>query len=168
MSEDIFLNDIWAVYFHDPYDNNWTTSSYQRIGDISTMDDYWSHQLSLKHQVHKGMFFLMREHVFPCWDDPANISGGCLSIKVLKDDMGEFWEDMSMKMVGEILLKDEFKNKWSKINGISTSPKKHFCIIKIWVSDEDMADKLMYDVKKMYHGDIIYKSNIENISNDVK
>lgn len=166
--EDVFLNDIWAMYFHDPNDNDWTNASYHRMGDISTVDDFWSHQLSVKHQVHKGMFFLMREHVFPCWDDPANLQGGCLSIKVLKDDMGEFWEDISMKLLGETLLKEEHRAHWSKVNGISTSPKKHFCIIKIWVADQDMADKNMYDLKKMYHGDVIYKSNLDNISNDHK
>lgn len=165
-ANDTFLNDIWAMYFHDPNDSDWTTSSYVRMGDISTIEEFWSHFLCLKHQVHKGMFFLMREHVFPCWDDPANIQGGCLSIKILKDDMAELWEDMCMKLVGETLLKPEHRHKWTKINGISTSPKKHFCIIKIWVADGELSDKNMYDIKKVYHGDLMYKSNQDNITND--
>lgn len=167
MREEIFLNDVWAVYFHDPNDHNWTTQSYHRLGDISTVNDFWDHLSSIKDNVHKGMFFIMREHIFPCWDDPCNIKGGCLSIKVLKDDMILFWEDVCMKLMGETIIKDEFRNlHWDKVNGISTSPKKHFCIIKIWLACSEAADKIMYDIRKVYHGDMIYKSNQENISND--
>lgn len=164
--EDIFLNDLWSIYFHDPFDNDWTLPSYKRLGNIASVKEYWMHQVSWKEHIHQGIFFLFREHIFPCWDDPNNINGGCLSIKVLKENMPMFWEDMCVKLLGETLLKKENEKDWQKICGISTSPKKHFCIIKIWLSDDSLNDKKYFDIIPMYYGDIIYKSNKESITND--
>lgn len=163
---DTFLNDIWTVYFHDPNNQDWTHSSYVNMGNISTIDDFWQHFDSAKENIHKGMFFVMREHIFPAWDDPCNIHGGCLSIKVLKDEMYRFWEDLGMRLVGEDLLIDSKKEMWDQVNGISASPKKHFCIIKIWLKSDDLNNKSFFNLLQGYYGDVIYKSNLENINND--
>lgn len=169
MTEDLFLNDVWSIYFHDPNDSNWTHSSYVHLGDISSVNDYWNHALASKDNIHKGMFFIMREHVFPAWDDPCNLKGGCLSLKVLKDDMQRFWEDLCIKLLGEMLVLNRASDiDWSKVNGISTSPKKHFCIVKIWLQDQDLNNKKYFDIMESYHGDILYKSNLDNIANDVQ
>lgn len=166
-SSDTMLNDLWTVYFHDPNDISWTTSSYIRIGDISTIEDFWGHAKAWKDHVHQGMFFVMRDGIFPCWDDSNNIDGGCLSIKVLKESMQQFWQECCAKMVGESLLKPEYRQQfWDHVNGISTSPKRHFCIIKIWLKSSDVAKKEYFDINTLYHGDIIYKSNRDNIEND--
>jgi len=164
--EDIFLNDVWSIYFHDPNDANWTHSSYVHMGDISTVDDFWNHHVLYKENAHKAMFFIMREHIFPSWDDPLNLKGGCLSIKVLKDEMGKFWEDLCIKLLGETLLVDDKKHLWSQINGISTSPKKHFCIIKIWLQTDELSNKKFFNLLNTYYGDILFKHNLDNINND--
>jgi len=166
INDEIFLNDIWSVYFHDPNDQDWKHSSYINLGTISTVDEFWNHMNVSADNIHKGMFFIMREHIFPAWDDPCNIHGGCLSIKVLKEDMTKFWVELCIKLLGEDLLIDEKKNIWDIVNGISTSPKKHFCIIKIWVKSDELNCKSFFNLPSLYHGDIIYKSNIDNISND--
>ena len=162
---DDFLNDIWTLYFHDPGDSNWNTTSYIVLGSINSVTDFWNHSKNLKDHVNQGMFFLMREYVFPMWDEKENIEGGCLSIKVLKENIEVFWEDLCMKILGETLLKEDFRHKWNVVNGISTSPKKHFCIIKIWLKDETLCSKDFFNILPSY-GDIIYKSNRENITND--
>jgi hypothetical protein len=100
------------------------------------------------------------------WDDPLNLEGGCLSIKVLKENMAEFWEDLCKRLLGENLLKEEYVEFWNDVNGISTSPKKHFCIIKIWMKNDKLNNKDYFNILPLYYGDIIYKSNRENISND--
>lgn len=163
--EEVFLNDVWVMYFHDPFDVDWTNKSYHRMGDISTVADFWDHMKSLQKHVQNGMFFLMREHVFPCWDDPENIKGGCLSMKVLKEDIVHFWQHLSMQLVGETLLKPEHRDKhWNDVNGISVSPKKNFCIVKIWLRDPVVENKDWYDVLKVYHGDIMFKLNHDSIN----
>ena len=161
-----YLNDVWCFYFHDPYDSRWTNDSYKLLGTIGSIEEFLQHHLSIVRNVQKGMFFLMREHVQPTWDDPSNIDGGCLSIKVLKDDLPIFWEDICFKLLGENLLVDNAKCKWGHINGISCSPKKHFCIVKIWVKDSSMEDKSLYNLLECYSGDVLYKSNRDNIQYD--
>lgn len=165
--EDLYLNDIWNIYFHDPFETDWTDKSYIRLATISSVEDFWENMLFMKPQVHKGIFFIMREYVFPCWDDPNNITGGCLSIKILKDHLADFWEDLCIKLLGETLLKEDKRSSWNLVNGISTSPKKHFCIIKIWLKDNTLASKDFFNIPNKYYGDILYKSNMENIHADV-
>ena len=165
--EDIYLNDVWNLYFHDPYDINWNNASYIRLGSIGSIDDFWNHHTCLKPNLQKGMFFLMRDGIFPAWDASPNINGGCLSIKVLKENLSEFWEDLVIKILGETLIKETKRlDFWNSINGISTSPKKHFCIIKIWLKDKVLNTKDYFYIIQKYHGDIIFKSNIESITNE--
>jgi hypothetical protein len=33
----------------------------------------------------RGMFFIMREHILPLWEDESNKNGGCFSYKIYKD-----------------------------------------------------------------------------------
>ena len=129
--EEIFLNDIWSVYFHNPISNNWERDGYIKISDISTVDDFWKIYDEIKDYIHIGMFFIMREHIFPKWDDPQNKEGSFLSFKVLKNNIVVFSEKLLIKMLGETLLSEENADKWNQVNGISFSPKKNFCIVKI-------------------------------------
>lgn len=162
----VYLNDTWSFYFHDPHNADWRTCSYHKVSDVSTAQDYWAVQDKLGENLCKGMFFLMREHIFPCWDDESNIKGGCMSLKVLKQDLLDFWNELVTMILTENLLYDEHKaGWWNMINGISTSPKKHFCIVKIWLGNTDI-DKQHLRIPSKYHGDIIFKSNMDNINND--
>ena len=163
ISEDIMFNDTWSYRFHDPNDDNWALPSYIRLHDVSTVDDFWIVQNSIKDKLKNGIFFLMREHIFPCWDDDFNINGGCISIKVLKENLPEYWETLCMRLLGEALLIDEHKDKWNIVNGISTSPKRYFCIVKIWLKTNELNDKKYFKIPKNFYGDIIYKENMENI-----
>ena len=163
-----FLNDVWSIYFHDPNDVNWNYDSYTRLTDISSIDEYWSIHKLLKPKLHCGMFFLMREYVFPCWDDENNRNGGCLSIKVLKQELAQVWEHLSIRLLGETILNSKHVlSKWSSVNGISTSPKKHFCIVKIWLKANDLTarDDFELDIPSL-HGEILYRSNQENIQHN--
>ena len=39
-SEPRYLNDVWTLYFHTPDDPDWTLSSYVRLTDVSTVEDF--------------------------------------------------------------------------------------------------------------------------------
>lgn len=161
----LYLNDTWSCYFHDPLDEDWRNESYLKLSDISSAEDYWAYQHLLGDNLGKGMFFIMREHIFPCWDDPSNINGGCLSIKIPKHEMISFWEQLSARLLSERLLRPEHRSKfWNAVNGISTSPKRNFCILKIWVGVPDLQDINFFELPNNYSGEVIYKTNISNIS----
>ena len=37
MSSSTYINDVWSLYFHDPYDMNWDANSYKFITTISSV-----------------------------------------------------------------------------------------------------------------------------------
>ena len=166
-SDPVFLNDTFSVYFHNPLDEDWRNESYIKLMDIGNAEEYWGFQNKVGDNITKGIFFITREHVFPCWDDPANINGGCLSIKVLKNDMIPFWEKICALFLTEKLLKPEYTSRfWNQVNAISTSPKRHFCIVKIWVGCSELSNPSVFNLPESVSGEIIYKTNLSNISHE--
>lgn len=161
--EDVFLNDVWTHYFHDPYNTDWTTTSYVPLNDISTVKDMWSTMSATNDKLTGGMFFIMRADTFPCWDDKSNINGGCISIKVLKENLLEFWEKLCIHLMGETLLLPEFRSNWNVVNGISTSPKRYFSVVKIWLKTTDYQSKRFFSLPNKFYGDVIYRDSKDMI-----
>ena len=137
--DDFLLDEVWVLYFHDPKDPSWTTNSYVRVATISSARDYKSMAEALRGKLPHGMFFLMREQVFPCWDDTHNIEGGCVSLKISKSRAEDVWNMLSIRMLSETLLMREKGGKEGEnqlINGISISPKSLYCVVKVWMSKD--------------------------------
>jgi hypothetical protein len=170
MDEDVILNDSWTLFFHDPYDNDWSPSSYQRICDIMSIQEFWETTQTLGGDVANGAFFLMRQDISPQWEDPSNVDGGTISIKVLKKEVVEVWEMLSMLLTGESLMRD--KKNYSAVNGISITPKKFFCVIKIWIGNKNMLQNVKdemnfpsnykgeYQVRQNKDGNLLEVGNI--------
>jgi hypothetical protein len=161
----MYLNDLWTLYFHDPFDNDWTNKSYIKLSDISEVEEFWEIHNQIKDNVNRGMFFCMREHIFPCWDDPLNINGTCMSVKVLKENSVKYWEELIISILGETFVKEEYrKDSWNVVNGLSISPKKSFCIIKVWLSSMDLNEPKYFNFPANgQYGEIIAKTNNESI-----
>jgi hypothetical protein len=73
----------------------------------------------------------MRRGITPQWEDPRNRTGGAFSFKVINRQVHEVWKLLFYALCGETLFEEENMNK--HVNGITVSPKKNFCIIKIWL-----------------------------------
>ena len=69
------LNSEWNLYFHDPNSYNWGKDSYCKIYTLKDIIDYWILNTEIEGKIHQGMFFLMRENIFPTWEDPENRLG---------------------------------------------------------------------------------------------
>jgi hypothetical protein len=134
------LGSAWTLYFHDPDDRDWTLESYSRVCTVYRASEYWGvqHRLSENNAICRGMWFLMREDVFPCWDDASNIEGGCVSFMVGKSDVSRVWQEFCEKMLCERMRADGGDDS-EEINGISVSPKNDFCIIKVWLRTEALG-----------------------------
>ena len=160
MEETHPLHTGWTLWYHVPNDKNWEKHSYRKIIDIKTIEDYWCihNNLSSKHIEH-GMYFLMRENIFPLWEDENNKHGGCWSFKIEKKNIYSTWIELSIATLGEFLMKDSKNNLF--INGITTSPKKGFCILKIWNSDRTKSSisLLKQDIPNIDLKNCIYKSH---------
>ena len=154
------LHNNWTLWFHDPNDSNWGIDSYKKIVSVNTIEDYWGLYNKLDMQLIKnGMFFFMRENIQPIWEDEDNKLGGCWSFKVSKKDVYSAWNELSMSLLGEYVTKDV--NNSLTINGISISPKKNFCIIKIWnnTTKKTNSSILSRRIPHLYVCDSIYKSH---------
>ncbi len=158
---DISLNSEWNLYFHDPTNPNWDISSYTLLDKVSSLNSWIRLFQSFKNAWNKGMFFLMRGDIKPIWEDDKNKDGGCISFKLWKTDVNETWLELSGKLIGEVLLND-IKLYWNKINGISITPKRSYCVIRIWLCDDCAKDVSTYNIKPPSYSKMIYKSHSEN------
>ena len=122
------LHSNWGMYYHNPTANDWSIGSYMHIGSFRTIDDFSAYYKALEFEHNsQGMFFLMRGNIKPTWEDPHNIKGGCWSFKISLEHFFSVWKHLTMLMIGESLSTIPLI-----VNGISVSPKRGFCIIKIW------------------------------------
>ena len=134
------LNGKWNLYYHLPQDNNWSLSSYTVLMDsIDTLESIVSLNKKIHENVIKNcMLFVMRKGITPMWEDQQNRHGGCFSYKVTNKHVPEVWKTLFCLMCGESLTVKDEHSKF--INGITISPKKNFCIIKIWLKTSDLQD----------------------------
>lgn len=126
------LRNSWVMWAHLPHDTDWSLKSYKKIGDINNVEGTIELLNALPDKVIKNcMLFLMKQGVNPTWEDPLNAKGGCFSYKISNNAVPLVWRNLSYSLVGESLLTKSKNN----ITGITISPKKNFCIMKIWMSD---------------------------------
>jgi len=130
----------WNLFYHLPQDKNWGLSSYKVIMDnIDTAEKTVGIVEALSYNVIKHcMLFVMRDGIAPMWEDPRNRNGGCFSYKVINRYVPEVWKCLFYALCGETLCKDPKHNHL--VTGITISPKKNFCIIKIWLTDYSLQD----------------------------
>ena len=127
------LNNKWTLWAHLPHDTDWSIKSYKKLHTFGTVEE----ALSLYHTIPDKlivncMLFLMRDGIKPMWEDKKNRDGGCFSYKIANKSVLSIWENLSYMLIGETLSHDP--SILNTINGITISPKKHFCIIKLWFS----------------------------------
>jgi hypothetical protein len=79
------------------------------------------------------MLFWMREGIKPTWEDPKNRNGGCFSYKVVNKTVFDSWKELTYCTLGNTISKQ--MSFVDKVTGFTISPKKNFCIIKIWMAD---------------------------------
>lgn len=128
------LKDKWVLWAHLPHDTDWSFNSYKRIhSPIETVEEALALTETVPDVVVKNcMLFLMKDGVRPIWEDPSNREGGCFSYKVANKQVYDVWKQLSYVLMGcTISTHGPFV---ASVNGITISPKKNFCIIKLWMS----------------------------------
>ena len=169
------LNSKWVVWYHNPSDKSWDKDSYKDILEIASLEDFlvlknsWEKCLPL---VSEGMFFLMRKLksgkvIYPQWEDINNKYGGYWSFKINKDLAQDVWFKLCGFTIGEYICENIQES--GHINGISISPKKNFCIIKIWNNNNKKEDTKLLSSKLDFLNmtEVKYSSHTENIERDL-
>lgn len=150
----------WDLYYHLPQNKNWDLASYQLIlGDIDTVDKLVAIGEALTQNVMKYcMLFVMRSGIAPMWEDPKNRNGGFFSYKVANKFVPEVWKTLFYALCGETLSKNPKHSPL--INGITVSPKKSFCIVKIWLIDLSMQDGgAIIDIPNLTKNGVAFKAH---------
>jgi len=167
-----FLTNTWVLWFHASSNKNWDITSYKNLFEFETLENLiklensWNDCLPSKD---KGMFFLMRkintQFIYPIWEDKHNRNSGCWSIKIKKENINSVWKILTYLLIGETIT---INNNKCLINGISCSPKKTFCILKIWNSCKENKNILNLELLKdlLDIKSLIYRSHQDNITKD--
>jgi hypothetical protein len=128
------LSDNWTLWAHLPHNTDWSIKSYIPISTFTSIEQTLGVTETLPPVlVENCMLFIMREGIKPTWEDPKNRNGGCFSYKVSNKNVHKVWKELTYVVVGSSVSKNTgFVNC---VTGITISPKKNFCIIKIWMTD---------------------------------
>jgi hypothetical protein len=130
------LSDKWTLWAHLPHNTDWSLKSYIPICTFTTIEETVAVTESLPSAlVENCMLFIMRYGINPMWEDQKNRNGGCFSYKVLNKNVVKAWSELTYRVVGGSISNGNAFVK--SVTGITISPKKNFCIIKIWMSNCD-------------------------------
>ena len=125
------LNNKYTLYAHLPNDSNWDISSYKVITNINILEEMISLNENIPEDlIQKCMFFLMKDNIKPMWEDENNKKGGSISYKINNDIVYNIWKNLTYYLISDNIMENS-----DNITGISISPKKNFCIIKLWLRD---------------------------------
>ena len=128
------LSDKWTLWAHLPHNTDWSIASYIKIFTFTTVEETIAVTETLPNiLVENCMLFMMRDGVKPTWEDPKNRHGGCFSYKISNKTVAKVWKELCYVVVGGTVSKQS--GYVNNVTGITISPKKNFCIIKIWMSD---------------------------------
>ena len=154
------LNNKWNLLYHLPNNNNWELESYVPIiNNIESADSILLLNEKISEVIVTNcMLFVMKEGITPLWEDPQNRKGGCFSYKILNKHVYDVWKQLFFLICGETLFSDEEYNK--NVNGISISPKKNFCIIKVWMKTTTNNDITKISrIQNLIANECIFKSH---------
>lgn len=157
---DLKLQNKWILWNHGLNDKSWSNDSYKNIFVYQNLYDLkiYFDNLDLL-QLQNSMYFIMRDGIFPTWEDKNNKNGCCASFKVSSSDILNTWK----LLLQNILCENIHKNikKYDNINGISISPKKEFNIIKIWFKCKikNIDDYLNINNKYINSKNVLIKNN---------
>ena len=130
------LANKWSLYIHLQNTEDWSFESYHNILEITNVSDAVSIIQELNFElIKKTIIFIMKDNIKPMWEDESNKKGGGFSFKIHNKNVEYVWKRLFYALVGGTITTN--KKVYENITGISLSPKKSFCIIKIWMRNCD-------------------------------
>ena len=119
----------WTAYFHEPEDTLWTAASYKLLQKCTSWEALGAVLRELgPHKTTNGLLRIMKGEISPLWENKANIRGGSYCLKVPRRSAIEVFTRYLAAAASNCCAKDAA----NEIVGVTISPKKGFCIIKIW------------------------------------
>ena len=157
------LSGEWTLWVHLPHNSDWSIKSYDKISTFDTVEVAIAITKTVPEIMTTNcMLFLMRKGVAPMWEDPKNRNGGCFAYKVMNKSVYSLWRDLSFCLVGNTLSTNT--ELLSSITGITVSPKRGFCIFKIWMTSCKFQNPSIVtaDIKNLVPQGCIFKKHGAN------
>ena len=151
----------WSAYYHEPEDETWTAESYKKLQTVNSWEALGTLLKELgPHKTTNGLLRVMRGDYSPLWENNANIYGGSYCLKVRRRSA----IDVFNRYLAAAILGTCASNSANTIVGVTISPKKESCIIKIWNLDAKRFGNptdlviLHEDIK---HEEILYRKHTD-------
>lgn len=154
------LKTQWNLWAHLPHDTDWSINSYKNICKLTTVEETVAIYETIPEILVKNcMLFVMKAGIMPIWEDSHNRDGGCFSYKIPNKNVYEVWRDLTYVLVGDTI--SENKLFLNNVNGITISPKKNFCIVKIWMKGCEFQNPALVtsDVKGIISQGCLFKKH---------
>ena len=151
----------WNIWYHHEKDN-WSIDGYKNIYNLNNAENFWkfyNNWESIGGVLNKH-FFIIKNDIKPLWEDKQNKNGGCWSFKVIEHQAIELWEELSVLLVTEELLKDTNNDDCL---GLSICFKKNNnCVIKIWNKNSKVNSikNINPKILEKWGTDIIYMAHM--------
>lgn len=97
------------------------------------------------------------------WEDDHNRNGGCMSYKIMKPEVPDAWLRLCGHVLGESLLDQNLRTEnYEEVCGISISPKKNYCILRIWIASPKMSEVENLTLTVPSYTTVLYKSHTQH------
>lgn len=151
----------WVCYYHEPEDPSWTEESYKRLQEVHTWEELGALLRELgPHKTTNGLLRIMRGGTSPLWENKKNIRGGSYCLKISRRNAIEVFK----RCVAAAALGTAAKDPANEIVGVTISPKKGSCIIKLWnlnCKAFGAPSDLVMLHEEMVEGEILYRPHTE-------
>jgi len=149
------------VYYHEPEDKSWAAESYKKLQVVGSWEAVGQILRELgPHKTTNGLLRIMRGDTSPLWENRVNIHGGSYCLKITRRNSIEVFN----RYLAAALMGCASTDPANEIVGVTISPKKGFCIIKIWNlncktfgAPTDLA--LLHE--EVRHEEILYRPHTE-------
>ena len=105
---DLNLQNEWILWNHGLNDKSWSNDSYKNIFVYQNLYDlkiYFDNLDVL--QLQNSMYFIMRDSIFPTWEDKNNKNGCCASFKVpsiIASIFSSHFDINEMELLGVLII----------------------------------------------------------------
>jgi len=152
------LKNTWSLWYHLTTNNDWSLSGYTKIADFNYLED----AISIINAIDENIItticlFVMKVGINPLWEDPRNKQGGAFSYRITNKYVFETFRDLLYVLIGETLTSSDSFNR--NICGITLSPKKNFCVVKVWMQNKDFQNPALITdkVKNLIPSSALFK-----------
>lgn len=152
----------WTLYFHESDDPSWGADSYKKIHAAGTWEGMGTLLRELgPTRIMGGVLKIMRGDTSPLWENKVNIRGGAYCLKIPRRTATEVFTRYVAAAAADCATINPAENH---IVGVTISPKRGFCIIKLWNTNAT-AHKSPTEVVILHEdvrtSEILYRPHVE-------